>query len=82
MSFEDHFSQSAQEYARYRPSYPPELFAYLASLCTSHQLAWDCGTPKMMQMLDEVKWDMVNEWDQTKQAPKHAAWMHDGSMSA
>jgi len=36
----------------------------------------------MMQMLDEVKWDMVNEWSQTKKAPKHAAWMHDGSMSA
>lgn len=44
MSFEDHFSQRAQEYARYRPSYPPELFAYLASLCSHHQLAWDCGT--------------------------------------
>ena len=46
------------------------------------ELAWDCGTPKMMQMLDEVKWDMINEWDKTKRAPKHAAWMHDGSMSA
>ncbi len=46
------------------------------------ELTWDCGTPKMMQMLDQVKWDMVNEWNRTKQAPKHAAWMHDGSMSA
>ena len=46
------------------------------------ELAWDCGTPRMMQMLDEVKWEMVKEWDLTKQAPKHAAWMHDGSMSA
>ena len=46
------------------------------------ELAWDCGTPKMMQMLDEVKWDMINEWDKTKRAPKHAAWMHDGSMSS
>jgi len=24
---------------------------------------------------------MIEEWSQTKRAPKHAAWMHDGSMS-
>jgi lactoylglutathione lyase len=29
-----------------------------------------------------VKWDMLEEWSQTKRAPKHAAWMHDGSMKA
>ncbi|UUZ67497.1 VOC family protein [Polaromonas sp. P2-4] len=46
------------------------------------ELAADCGTPEMMRKLDEVKWDMLNEWSQTKRAPKHAAWMHDGSMSA
>jgi len=22
---------------------------------------------------------MLNEWARTKKAPKHAAWMHDGS---
>ena len=37
------------------------------------------GTPEMLQKLDEVKWDMLNEWARTKKAPKHAAWMHDGS---
>jgi lactoylglutathione lyase len=45
------------------------------------ELAWDCGTPQMMAKLDEVKWDMLEEWSQTKRAPTHAAWMHDGSMS-
>lgn len=45
------------------------------------ELAADTGTPKMMQMLDDVKWEMLNEWAQTKSAPKHAAWMHDGSMA-
>ena len=45
------------------------------------ELAWDCGTPQMHQMLDDVKWQMLEEWSQTKRAPKHAAWMHDGSMS-
>lgn len=43
-SFEDHFSQQAREYARYRPQYPRELFVYLASISPRHQLAWDCGT--------------------------------------
>jgi lactoylglutathione lyase len=43
------------------------------------ELACNTGTPKMMQMLDEVKWDMLNEWAATRKAPQHARWMHDGS---
>ncbi|MFY9812152.1 VOC family protein [Aquabacterium sp.] len=45
------------------------------------ELAADCGTPEMYQKLDEVKWAMLEEWSQTRQAPRHAAWMHDGSMA-
>lgn len=45
------------------------------------ELAADTGTPEMMKKLDEVKWEMIEEWSQTKRAPTHAAWMHDGSMS-
>ena len=44
LGFQDHFSQQAQDYARYRPSYPDALFAYLASIVPGHGLAWDCGT--------------------------------------
>jgi len=44
------------------------------------ELAVNTGTPKMMQELDRVKWDMLNEWSQTKRAPDHARWMHDGSL--
>lgn len=40
----DYFSRQAAEYSRFRPSYPPELFAYLDSLVPDHQLAWDCAT--------------------------------------
>lgn len=40
------------------------------------EIACDVGTPEMYQKLDDVKWDMLNEWDKTKRAPKHAAWMH------
>jgi len=45
------------------------------------ELAADTGTPKMAKMLDDVKWEMLEEWSKTKRAPKHAAWMHDGSMA-
>ena len=43
------------------------------------ELAVDVGTPEMHQKLDEVKWAMLEEWRDTRRAPKHAAWMHDGS---
>jgi lactoylglutathione lyase len=40
------------------------------------ELAVNTGTPEMMKKLDDVKWDMLEEWSKTKRAPKHAAWMH------
>ena len=46
------------------------------------ELAANTGTPAMLKQLDEVKWDMLNEWALTKRAPRHAAWMHDGSLAA
>jgi SAM-dependent methyltransferase len=44
MSFKDHFSAQAADYAKFRPGYPRELFNYLASIAPGRQLAWDCGT--------------------------------------
>ena len=41
------------------------------------ELATNTGTPEMYKTLDEVKWDLLNEWSKTKRAPKHAAWMHE-----
>jgi SAM-dependent methyltransferase len=43
-SFEDHFSKQSEQYAQYRPKYPDEIYAYLASLAPARSLAWDCGT--------------------------------------
>ena len=43
------------------------------------ELAADRGTPEMLEKLDRVKWDMLNEWNETRRAPQHASWMHDGS---
>jgi len=44
MSYKDHFSEGSSEYSEYRPHYPEGLFSYLASLCSDHNLAWDCAT--------------------------------------
>jgi SAM-dependent methyltransferase len=44
LDFKDNFSLQSDIYSRYRPSYPDELFTYLASLTPGHKLAWDCGT--------------------------------------
>lgn len=44
MSFQDHFSRKAADYAKARPGYPAALFAELARLAPGRTLAWDCGT--------------------------------------
>jgi lactoylglutathione lyase len=46
------------------------------------ELAANTASPEMMSKLDEVKWQMLEEWAQTKRAPKHAAWMHDSTGGA
>lgn len=43
-SFKDHFSGHAANYRAFRPTYPPGLFAFLASVAPGRDLAWDCGT--------------------------------------
>jgi ubiquinone/menaquinone biosynthesis C-methylase UbiE len=44
VSFKDHFSKQAVDYAKFRPRYPQQLFQYLRSIAPSRELAWDCGT--------------------------------------
>jgi len=44
MGFKDHFSGHAADYTRYRPTYPPELFTWLAQQAPARTLAWDCAT--------------------------------------
>ena len=43
-NFKDHFSHHAAKYAQYRPSYPEELFAFLANICPDNTRVWDCAT--------------------------------------
>jgi catechol 2,3-dioxygenase-like lactoylglutathione lyase family enzyme len=46
------------------------------------ELAVDTATPEMNKKLDAVKWEMLDEWDRTRRAPKHAAWMHEKEFAA
>ena len=47
-----------------------------------HRLELAANTPKegIEEKLDEVKWEMLEEWSRTRRAPQHARWMHDGSV--
>ncbi len=44
MTFKDHFSVAAVDYARYRPRYPSALFDWLAAQSPGHDLVWDAAT--------------------------------------
>lgn len=46
------------------------------------ELAFNTATPEMSRKLDDVKWDMLEEWARTKKAPKHAAWMHEKEFAS
>ena len=45
-----------------------------------HRLELACPDPEedaMIKRLDAVKWDMLEEWSQTKRAPRHGAFLHE-----
>lgn len=44
MSFSDHFSGHAADYAAYRPRYPEGLFDFIAGLAPRCECVWDCAT--------------------------------------
>ncbi|MEP7242134.1 MAG: class I SAM-dependent methyltransferase [Gammaproteobacteria bacterium] len=43
MTFKDHFSSLAAQYAEFRPRYPGALFDFLAKTAPAKHLAWDCA---------------------------------------
>lgn len=38
------FSAGSEQYARYRPSYPENLFSFLNEISAQHESVWDCAT--------------------------------------
>lgn len=72
-TFKDHFSRQAAIYAQFRPVYPEALFAYLSSLTTTHDLAWDCGTGSGQCAIQLVNfYDSVYASDPSTQQISHA----------
>ena len=43
------------------------------------ELVHHTGTAEQHEILQGVARDMLEEWDRTKKAPRHAAWLHEGS---
>lgn len=41
------------------------------------ELVADIATPQQMMQLNEVAPAMLEEWSETKKAPRHAAWLHE-----
>lgn len=44
-----------------------------------HRLELACPDPteaEQLRKLNSIKWDMLQEWSQTKRAPKHASFLH------
>ena len=76
-NFEDHFSQQSEQYAQYRPHYPDEIYAYLASIAPGHSLAWDCGTGNGQAAIGLAKYfDKVHATDASAEQIS-LAYAHD-----
>ena len=44
-----------------------------------HRVELACPDPDdepMLKRMDEVKWDMLEEWSRTRRAPRHLDWLH------
>ena len=73
----DHFSSVSSDYAAFRPSYPRELFEFVASIAPRRKRAWDCGTGSgqaatdLAEYFDEVIATDVSA-EQIARAPAHA----------
>lgn len=49
-----------------------------------HRVELACPDPaeeQMLAKLNDVKWDMLEEWSKTKRAPKHAEWLHHKELT-
>jgi hypothetical protein len=42
----------------------------------------DLAEQAKLERLDEVKWQMLEEWSKTKRAPKYTDWLHSAEFTA
>ena len=70
----DRFSQQADNYQKYRPTYPKELYTFILDLVADKGIAWDCGTgngqvaSKLSEYFEQVYATDISE-QQLQQAP-------------
>jgi SAM-dependent methyltransferase len=50
--FSDHFGSISSSYAKFRPTYPAELFDWLVSIVPAAESAWDCACGSGQATLD------------------------------
>ncbi len=73
MSFKDHFSSHAKNYAKYRPTYPQSLYDGIFNHIQNFDLAWDCGTGNGQVAIELAKkFEKVIATDASKQQIDHA----------
>lgn len=73
----DNFSKQADNYVKYRPSYPAELFDFIMSHVQERKMAWDCATGNGQSAKELARYfDIVyatdisqNQLDNAKEAP-------------
>jgi catechol 2,3-dioxygenase-like lactoylglutathione lyase family enzyme len=51
---------------------------------SGHRVELACPDPEedaQLAKLNEVKWEMLEEWSKTKRAPRHAAFLHEKQLA-
>jgi SAM-dependent methyltransferase len=72
-SGKDIFSRLSAGYAKFRPSYPPELYRYLLGTVEETSMAWDCGTGNGQVAVELAKsFSFVSATDISRDQLKHA----------
>jgi len=72
----DNFSSDSNNYAKFRPNYPKELFKWISSMINKKEHAWDCGTGngqigiELVKDFEEVKATDISK-TQLEEATKH-----------
>jgi ubiquinone/menaquinone biosynthesis C-methylase UbiE len=73
MEFKDYFSAQSSAYAKSRPTYPDNLFKFLASVSPGNNLAWDCATGNGQAAVSLAKYfEKVTATDASEQQIKNA----------
>ena len=78
----DNFSKQSELYARFRPTYPAELYDFFLSIVPGQTAAWDCGTGNGQVAIELSKhFDKVLATDISEQQLKNAVVRENISYS-